>query len=66
MSRSHEGHANLLSNACDCGSDMSYLQASVKEMLDQLVWWAKALRAARSQDVLYPAAWWPSLKMTFR
>lgn len=56
MSRSHEGHANLLSNACDCGSDMSYLQASVKEMLDQLVWWAKALRAARSQDVLYAAA----------
>jgi hypothetical protein len=32
--------------------DISYLQVGVKDMLDQLVWWTKALKAARGQDVL--------------
>ena len=36
--------------------DITYLQAGVKEMLDQLVWWAKALKAAREQDLLAAAA----------
>ena len=26
--------------------DISYLQTGVKDMLDQLVWWTKALKAA--------------------
>jgi NAD(P)H-dependent FMN reductase len=32
--------------------DISYLQVGVKDMLDQLVWWTKALKVARGQDVL--------------
>jgi NAD(P)H-dependent FMN reductase len=36
--------------------DITYLQAGVKEMLDQLVWWTKALKTARDQDVLAAAA----------
>lgn len=37
-------------------NDITYLQAGVKEMLDQLVWWAGALKAAREQDLLAAAA----------
>ena len=36
--------------------DITYLQAGVKDMLDQLVWWTKALKAARDQDQLAAAA----------
>jgi NAD(P)H-dependent FMN reductase len=34
--------------------DIPHLQPGVKDLLDQLVWWTKALKAARDQDV--PAA----------
>src|SRR4051794_6259101 len=34
--------------------DIVYLQAGVKDMLDQLVWWTRALKTARDQD--QPAA----------
>jgi NAD(P)H-dependent FMN reductase len=36
--------------------DISYLQGGVKDMLDQLVWWTKALKTARGQDVLSAVA----------
>jgi NAD(P)H-dependent FMN reductase len=36
--------------------DISYLQAGVKDMLDQLVWWTRALKNARDQDGLAAAA----------
>ena len=32
--------------------DIAYLQVGVKDMLDQLVWWTKALKTARDQDAL--------------
>ena len=36
--------------------DIGYLQAGVKDMLDQLVWWTKALKVARDQDRIAAAA----------
>lgn len=30
--------------------DISYLQTGVKDLLDQLVWWTRALKTARDQD----------------
>ena len=30
--------------------DIAYLQAGVKDMLDQLIWWTRALKTARDQD----------------
>ena len=36
--------------------DISYLQAGVKDMLDQLVWWTRALKTARDRDQLAAAA----------
>jgi NAD(P)H-dependent FMN reductase len=36
--------------------DITYLQSGVKDMLDQLVWWTKALKVARDQDHLAAAA----------
>lgn len=36
--------------------DLAYLQPGVKDMLDQLVWWTKALKDARAQDRLAAAA----------
>jgi hypothetical protein len=36
--------------------DISYLQTGVKDMLDQLVWWTKALKTARDKDQLAAAA----------
>jgi NAD(P)H-dependent FMN reductase len=36
--------------------DIGYLQVGVKDLLDQLVWWTKALKIARSQDVLAAVA----------
>jgi NAD(P)H-dependent FMN reductase len=36
--------------------DISYLQTGVKDMLDQLVWWTRALKNARDQDRLAAAA----------
>jgi hypothetical protein len=36
--------------------DITYLQAGVKEMLDQLVWWTRALKIARDQDRIAAAA----------
>jgi NAD(P)H-dependent FMN reductase len=36
--------------------DITYLQAGAKDMLDQLVWWTKALKAARERDALVAAA----------
>jgi NAD(P)H-dependent FMN reductase len=36
--------------------DIPHLQPNVKEMLDQLVWWTKALKVAREQDALAVAA----------
>ena len=35
---------------------ITYLQAGVKDMLDQLVWWTKALKVARDRDQLAAAA----------
>jgi hypothetical protein len=36
--------------------DISYLQGGVKDMLDQLVWWTKALKTARGLDALSAVA----------
>jgi len=36
--------------------DITYLQASVKDMLDQLAWWTRALKTARDQDQVAKAA----------
>ena len=36
--------------------NISSLQVGVKDMLDQLVWWTKALKTARDQEVLAPIA----------
>ena len=36
--------------------DITYLQTGVKDMLDQLVWWTKALKTARDRDQLAAAA----------
>jgi NAD(P)H-dependent FMN reductase len=36
--------------------DIPHLQPNVKEMLDQLVWWTRALKAARDRDELAAAA----------
>ena len=36
--------------------DIAYLQTGVKEMLDQLVWWTRALKTARDQDKIAAAA----------
>jgi NAD(P)H-dependent FMN reductase len=36
--------------------DITYLQAGVKDMVDQLVWWTAALKTARDQDQLAAAA----------
>jgi NAD(P)H-dependent FMN reductase len=36
--------------------DIVYLQAGAKDMLDQLAWWTKALKAARDQEQLATAA----------
>jgi NAD(P)H-dependent FMN reductase len=36
--------------------DIPHLQPNVNEMLDQLVWWTRALKAARGQDVLAAVA----------
>jgi NAD(P)H-dependent FMN reductase len=36
--------------------DINYLQVGVKDMLDQLVWWTKALKSARGQDALAAVA----------
>jgi NAD(P)H-dependent FMN reductase len=36
--------------------DIAYLQAGAKDMLDQLAWWTKALKAARDQEQLATAA----------
>jgi hypothetical protein len=30
--------------------DIAYLETGVKDMLDQLVWWTRALKMARDQD----------------
>jgi|GEM_PF-6779477 len=35
---------------------IAHLQQGVKDMLDQLAWWAAALKTARQQDVLSVAA----------
>jgi hypothetical protein len=35
---------------------IAYLEAGVKDMLDQLVWWTRALKTARDQDKLAAAA----------
>jgi NAD(P)H-dependent FMN reductase len=35
---------------------IAYLETGVKDMLDQLVWWAKALKTARDQDKVVLAA----------
>jgi NAD(P)H-dependent FMN reductase len=36
--------------------DIPHLQPGVKDMLDQLVWWTRALKVARGQDVLAAVA----------
>ena len=36
--------------------DITYLQTGVKDMLDQLVWWTRALKTARDQDQAGKAA----------
>jgi NAD(P)H-dependent FMN reductase len=36
--------------------DIGYLEVGVKDLLDQLVWWTKALKTARGQDVLAAVA----------
>ena len=36
--------------------DISYLQTGVKDLLNQLVWWTKALKTARDQDQAGKAA----------
>jgi NAD(P)H-dependent FMN reductase len=36
--------------------DIAYLQAGVKDMLDQLAWWTKVLKAAREREGIAAAA----------
>ena len=36
--------------------EITYLQQGVKDLLNQLAWWTRALRSARQQDVLSVAA----------
>jgi NAD(P)H-dependent FMN reductase len=36
--------------------DITYLQSGVKDMLDQLAWWTRALKTARDQEALAAAA----------
>ena len=36
--------------------DITYLQTGLKDLLDQLVWWTRALKTARDQDQLAAAA----------
>ena len=36
--------------------DITYLQTGVKDLLDQLVWWTRALKTARDRDQLAAAA----------
>ena len=36
--------------------EITYLQQGVRDMLEQLAWWAQALKTARQQDVLTKAA----------
>ena len=36
--------------------DLTYLKANAADMLDQLAWWAKALKAAREQTPIAAAA----------
>jgi NAD(P)H-dependent FMN reductase len=36
--------------------DITYLQTGVKDLLDQLVWWTRALKTARDQDRIAKAA----------
>ncbi|HEY0223948.1 MAG TPA: NAD(P)H-dependent oxidoreductase [Pseudolabrys sp.] len=36
--------------------DLAHLQPGVKDLLDQLVWWASALKAARDRDLATAAA----------
>ena len=38
------------------GKDITYLQGGVKDMLDQLAWWTKALKVAREQEAMAAAA----------
>jgi NAD(P)H-dependent FMN reductase len=35
---------------------ITYLQSGVKDMLDQLAWWTRALKTARDQEALAAAA----------
>jgi hypothetical protein len=35
---------------------IAYLQTGVKDLLDQLVWWTRALKTARDQDQTAKAA----------
>jgi NAD(P)H-dependent FMN reductase len=37
-------------------ADIAYLEQNATDMLDQLVWWARALKAAREQPLLSAAA----------
>jgi NAD(P)H-dependent FMN reductase len=36
--------------------EIGYLQKGVRDLLDQLAWWTKALKSARQQDALAAAA----------
>jgi hypothetical protein len=36
--------------------EIGHLQQCVKDLLDQLVWWTRALKNARQQDALSAAA----------
>jgi hypothetical protein len=37
-------------------TELSYLQQNATDMLDQLVWWADALKAARERPAISAAA----------
>jgi hypothetical protein len=37
-------------------TDLSYLKQNATDMLDQLVWWANALKAARERPAISAAA----------
>jgi hypothetical protein len=37
-------------------AELSYLQQNATDMLDQLVWWADALKAARERPAISAAA----------
>jgi hypothetical protein len=37
-------------------AELSYLRQNASDMLDQLVWWTNALRAAREQPAISAAA----------